>query len=323
MRIKYLLIGRPMISFNKSVSAPILLALLFCPWPAVAQFPSDHKISADNLSRVSSHVWMIKGFPNIGIVVGKKATLVVDTGMGPENGKIVSDIAMRLSPKAQHLFLTTTHYHAEHASGDAGFPVRTTVIRPRIQQEELEAEGQKLIDLFSSRSEQDKELLKDVRIRKADILFESKYHLDLGGGVSADLFWFGPAHTRGDELIMVKPDSVLFSGDVVQNKTGPFFYCATCTPASWLAVLDQVSLLKPHIVVPDHSDKGDGSLITEEHDMLSFLQARIMAMKSSGKTADEATHEITTEIREKFPGWVGFNHLDPIVQKVYADSSAH
>ena len=38
------------------------------------------------------------------------------------------------------------------------------MIRPRVQQAELEAEGQKLIDFFSSRSEQDKALLQDARI---------------------------------------------------------------------------------------------------------------------------------------------------------------
>jgi len=33
--------------------------------------------------KVSDNVWAIMGFPNIGIVVGNRATLVVDTGLGP------------------------------------------------------------------------------------------------------------------------------------------------------------------------------------------------------------------------------------------------
>jgi len=40
-------------------------------------------------------------------------------------------------------------------------------VRPRPQQEEMEAEGQKLIDLFSSRSQQDRDLLQGVRINPA------------------------------------------------------------------------------------------------------------------------------------------------------------
>ena len=198
---------------------------------------------------------MIKGSPNIGIVVGKTATLVVDDGLGTKNGAMIAEAALRLSPKGAKLYLTTTHYHAEHATGDGGFPAGTILIRPRVQQAELEAEGQKLIDLFSSRSEEDKALLTDVRYLKPAILFDKDYSLDLGD-VRVRLSWFGPAHTKGDEVVMVEPDSVLISGDVVQNKTGPFFYCEDCTPKSWAAVLDRIAQeFHPAHILPDHSPR--------------------------------------------------------------------
>ena len=294
---------------DRGLACLLLLALqLLAPAAALAQ-PGGRLLSADNLSQVSPHVWTIKGFPNIGIVVGTRATLVIDTGLGTKNGQVVAAAAQRLSPKGQKLYLTTTHYHAEHAAGDGGFPDGTIVIRPNIQQAELESEGQKLIDLFSSRSPEDKELLADARINPANILFNGSYQLDLGG-VSAGLYWFGGAHTRGDELILVQPDSVLFSGDVVQNKAGPYFYCTDCTPQSWLAVLNQVARLDPKIVVPDHSPPGDGSLIAQERDMMAWLASRIAALKASGATAGQATQTLTAEAKEKYPGWTGFNHMD-------------
>ena len=40
----------------------------------------------ENSTRVSDHVYAMMGFPNIAIVVGSRATLVVDTGLGPRNG---------------------------------------------------------------------------------------------------------------------------------------------------------------------------------------------------------------------------------------------
>jgi glyoxylase-like metal-dependent hydrolase (beta-lactamase superfamily II) len=299
-----------------------LFVALLAPAGARAQAPNSHLISPDRLSQVSPHVWVIKGFPNIGIVVGKDATLVVDTGLGTRNGKIVADTARRLSPNGQKLYLTTTHYHAEHASGDGGFPPGTVVVRPRPQQEEMEAEGQKLMDLFSSRSEEDRALLADAHINPANILFDGSYQLDLGGGVNAQLFWFGGAHTKGDELILVAPDSVLFSGDVVQNKTGPYFYCDDCTPRSWLAVLNQVARLSPSIVVPDHSDVGDGTLIAQERDMMAYLASRIAALKASGASAEQASATLTAEVKEKYPGWGGFTHLDQAVQHVYGVTAA-
>jgi len=190
-----------------------LFSILLSAHGAAAQ-PASHLLSADTLTQVSPHVWMIQGSPNIGIVVGKTATLVVDDGLGTRNGAMIAATALRLSPKGAKLYLTTTHYHAEHATGDGGFPAGTILIRPRMQQVELETEGQKLIDLFSSRSAEDKDLLADVRYLKPAVLFDKEYHLDLGD-VRVRLAWFGPAHTKGDEVVMVEPDSVLVSGDVV------------------------------------------------------------------------------------------------------------
>ncbi|HEU4779319.1 MAG TPA: hypothetical protein VFS58_05490, partial [Steroidobacteraceae bacterium] len=44
--------------------------------------------------KLTSHVWVIPDggaslVPNVGIVVGKKAVLVIDTGMGTRNGETV------------------------------------------------------------------------------------------------------------------------------------------------------------------------------------------------------------------------------------------
>jgi glyoxylase-like metal-dependent hydrolase (beta-lactamase superfamily II) len=286
---------------------------------AAAQ-PGSRLLSRDNLSQVSPHAWMIKGSPNIGIVVGSYATLVIDNGLGTKNGKIVSDIALSLSPQTNKLYLTTTHYHAEHATGDGGFPPGTVLVRPRVQQAELEAEGQKLIDLFSSRSEEDRALLQDYRYLKPDVLFGTNHRLDLGG-VTVRLMWFGAAHTKGDELIMVEPDSVLFSGDVVQNKTGPYFYCAGCTPKGWLAVVKKVATLKPKIVVPDHSAAGDGTLIAQERAFMADLQARAMALKAQGKSAEEAGKIVAGEFQVKYADWSGMARIPQAVEKAYSDPS--
>jgi glyoxylase-like metal-dependent hydrolase (beta-lactamase superfamily II) len=302
--------------------AAIAAMTVVCLIPAVhGQAANSRLVSPENLARVSDHSWVIKGFPNIGIVVGSQATLVIDTGLGTRNGQIVAETALRLTPKGNKLYLTTTHYHAEHAAGDGGFPPGTIVIRPKSQQAELESEGQKLVDLFSSRSEQDKELLKDYRARPANILFDKSYKLDLGGGVTVRLDWFGAAHTKTDELILVEPDSVLFSGDVVQNKTGPYFYCADCTPQSWLAVLDHIAQLKPKIVVPDHSAPGDGSLIASEQALMSDLVARTKALKAEGKSADQAEHMLAPEIRAKYEGWTGLGRLEDAIGRAYVDTN--
>ena len=266
--------------------------------------------------KVSEHVWALMGWPNIGIVVGSNATLVVDTGLGPRNGATVAAAAKKLAP-GNNLYLTTTHFHPEHASGDAGFPAGTVLIRDKVQQEEMEQHGVEMVGLFAGRNAQWKELLADVSLRKPDETFDKERVLDLGGGVRARLLWYGGAHTKGDELIFVEPDKTLISGDVVQNKVVPNIYGQGGTPASWVAVLDQVGKLGAMHVLPDHSAVGDGTLVAQERAFIVDLQTRALELKKGGISADDAGKQLTAEFKAKYADWPTVS-VAGFVKSIYA-----
>ena len=143
---------------------------------------------AENTTRISDHVWAIMGFPNIAIVVGAHSTLVVDTGLGPKNGATVARVVEKLAPNNKKLFLTTTHFHPEHAGGEPGFPPATILIRDAVQQQEMENQGQEMMNMFSGFSAQNKELLAGVVLRPPDVTFNEEVTIDLGG-VTARLLW--------------------------------------------------------------------------------------------------------------------------------------
>src|SRR5215467_13218524 len=119
-----------------------LAALSAIALPAAGQVSHMKNLMvSENAAQISDHVWEITGFPNIAIIVGTRATLVVDTGLGPRNGATVARVAAKLAPSNQKLFLTTTHFHPEHAGGAAGFPGGTILIRNAVQQREMELHG--------------------------------------------------------------------------------------------------------------------------------------------------------------------------------------
>ena len=270
------------------------------------------------VTRVSDHVYAIIGFPNIAFVVGTRATLAVDTGMGPRNGAIVAREAQKLA-KGPVLYLTTTHFHPEHAAGESAFPANTILVRPSAQQEEVDRRGAEYIDLFSSRSAQNKELLQGVKLRQADIVFDRETKLDLGG-VTARLFWWGAAHTKGDELIFVPEDSVLISGDIVQSKLAPNMPNEDASVKGWLSILDQLEPLKPRYVVPDHGALGDGSLIGKERAFLLDVQKRALAMKARGLAVEEAGKMLQTELKAAYPDWENLNPIPNLVRRVYEEA---
>ena len=141
------------------------MALVLAGAAALAQnAPPAEGVPENAVAKVSEHVYAIVGFPNIAFVTGRRATLVVDTGMGQRNGAVVVREAQKLAHNPL-LYLTTTHFHPEHAMGEQAFPPNTLLIRPAAQQEEMEKRSAEIIERFSNLSAENRELLKGVKLR--------------------------------------------------------------------------------------------------------------------------------------------------------------
>lgn len=157
--------------------------------------------------------------PNVGFVLGKRATLVIDVGMGPKNGETVLHELEGVS-KNSTVYIVTTHFHPEHFTGAQASPASAIVIRNEIQQDEVIKKQPERIENFSQRSPEIKALLAPVKPRPPDVLFWKELTLDLGG-LTARMFTLGPAHTKGDTYISVPEDGVLFTGDVIVSRFFP------------------------------------------------------------------------------------------------------
>jgi glyoxylase-like metal-dependent hydrolase (beta-lactamase superfamily II) len=190
-------------------------------------------------------------------------------------------VAARLAPSNAKLFLTTTHFHPEHAAGEPGFPPGTILIRDAAQQHEMEEHGPEMIAMFSKFSAQNKELLAGVVLRPPDVTFDQEATVDLGG-VTARLLWFGGAHTKGDELTFVEPDRTLISGDVVQNKT-----------------------------IPNIFGDGGRELITE-------IRTQALGLKHQGVPAYDAAKQVSADLKTQHPDWANTNAAG-FVKSVYAE----
>jgi len=260
-------------SIKSHLAFCLSLCSLCCANGAVAQaqqpdFDSNPQLAATAVQHISGHVYAISGFPNIGIVIGEQASLVIDTGLGPRNGALIAKEVKKLA-KSSKLYLATTHIHPEHASGEAGFPAGTILIRSKIQQQELEQDHGKSVAMFA-RNPDYAPYLRGVSFRRPDILFDQEYRLDLGG-VHVRLLWLGPAHTRGDQQFFIEEDRALFTGDLAMNHIRPRNYVHGSSWAIWMAILDRLAALQPIYVLPDHGAFGDATLISEQRDYLSNL----------------------------------------------------
>jgi len=273
--------------------------------------------------KVSEHVYVIPDgrvnlVPNIGIIVGTRATLIVDAGMGPRNGQTVLRELAKVN-KNTDLYFTTTHFHPEHMTGVQAFPANTIVIRPEVQQEEVDRKQPEFIHNFSQRTPELKALLQDVKPRPPDIVFDREARVDLGG-VTVRLLWLGPAHTRGDCFILVEEDGVLFTGDAVINRFFPIFPDKDASGKNWLAILDQLDEFHPRTIVPGHGEVGDAKLIGIERTYLQAVQSRVAELKAQGKSADESAKLLSAEFHAKYPDWNNPGWVADAVERFYAEA---
>jgi glyoxylase-like metal-dependent hydrolase (beta-lactamase superfamily II) len=297
-----------------------LLAAVAIFMPAIARAQLKQPLLVDeNLKRVSDHVYVLEGFPNVVFVIGSRATLVVDTGLGQRNGDTVMRAEQKLA-KGPILYLTTTHYHSEHTTGEQSFPPNTIIIRNTVQQEEMVKGVGAHMDAFRKMSAQNMDLLQNIKFRQPDVLFDREAKLDLGGA-TARLFYVGPAHTKGDALIFVEQDSVLIPGDIVQKDIFPIMPNTDASVKGWLSILDNVEALHPKFIVPDHGASiVDASQIGTERAYILALQARALELKKQGVSADDAGKTITAELKAKNPDRPNPNNIAGEVTRVYEQS---
>jgi glyoxylase-like metal-dependent hydrolase (beta-lactamase superfamily II) len=245
--------------------------------------------------------------PNIGIVLGDEKALVVDTGIGPENGHRVRALADELASERE-LLLTITHFHPEHGFGAQAF-ADARIVYNAAQREEFLAKGSVYLEMFRTFGDTVAAALEGVELVEPGEVYEGDaMTLDLGGR-SVELLTWGQAHTLGDQVVFLPEDRVLFAGDLVEERCFailPYFPPddTDVDGDKWIAVLERLEALDPEIVVPGHGGVGGVSIIRDAREYLTSLRDETRRRKTAGLSVDTAVEEIDAQMRALHPDWL-------------------
>lgn len=243
--------------------------------------------------------------PNVGVIVGDRAALVVDSGLGPRNGKIVRSIAESLVGD-RPLFLTLTHWHPEHGSGAQAFG-DATIIYNRKQRDESREKAPGYLGMFSQFGEVVAQELADVQLVDPHIVYDGGAELDLGGK-AVQLRTWGPAHTREDQGIYLPDDKILFIGDLIECRSFPvlsFFppLDAEVDAKKWVDVLDQIQSMDINTVVPGHGEIGDLGLLERTREYLEMVQSETNQLADQGEDPEKIAAIVVPELIARYPDW--------------------
>ena len=295
--------------------AAALLAGSFSSRRASAQVsdPRPPLVDTSNLQEVAPGVWIVRDHrtwlvPNIGIILGADAALVVDTGLGPVNGERVMALARQLAGP-RRLYLTLTHFHPEHGYGAQVFERDATILYNRAQRDELEVKGALYIGLFrQTQSKATADALDGTRIVMPDIAYDGvRADLDLGGR-KVEFYTWGTAHSRGDQVVFLPQERILFAGDLIEERMFPIFPWfppddTDVDAGRWVDILNAFDSFNPSLIVPGHGDMGGLRIAGDVASYIVDVGREVRRLRRAGWTADQVTAEYKPKIIAAYPGW--------------------
>jgi glyoxylase-like metal-dependent hydrolase (beta-lactamase superfamily II) len=277
-----------------------------------ASSPPAPEVDPSRIQELAEGVWVIPDrrvplVPNIGIVNGSRATLVVDTGMGPRNGATVRRHADALAGD-RPLILTITHFHPEHGFGAQAFSGAAHMIYNEAQLGELRDKGQAYLEMFRTFGPAVAEALEGVELVEPDEVYEGSEHtIDLGGR-SVELLTWGLAHTRSDQVVWLAGERILFTGDLVEERIFPIYPYfppedADVDGSAWIDVLRRLEALEPAHVVPGHGDIAGVDVIATAREYHEQVREATYRLADEGVSEDDAVAQLEPEIHARYAGW--------------------
>jgi glyoxylase-like metal-dependent hydrolase (beta-lactamase superfamily II) len=267
-------------------------------------------VNTSAISQVADGIWVIPDsdfipmVPNIGIVVGSRATLVIDTGLGTENAQNVLDEARRLSA-GRPLFLTLTHFHPEHGYGANVFAEQATIVYNEAQWVELEDKGEAFSQLFREGSPDVVPLLEGVEFTAPHVRYTGSLRFDLGGGQIVEMHEHGGGHSRGDQIVLVRGSSaVLFTGDLVEDGYFGVIPDDDSHVMPWIARLEELERYDAPIVVPGHGLTGGPQLTKDYREYFQLAKRRMTELRAEGgHSEEEMVDQVHGELLDLHPDW--------------------
>jgi len=212
---------------------------------------ADLEVKKTTFAQLSPHCWAYtaEGDPNTGVIITDDAVLICDALATPV-------MAQSLIAEIRHItdkpikYVVLSHYHAVRVLGASGY-------KSAGMQEIIASQG--TYEMIVERGAQDmqSEYERFPRLFNAfdsipgltwpSLVFQEQLTLYLSG-LEVKIMHVGAGHTKGDTVVWVPSEKVLFSGDLLEADAA--CYTGDAQLEEWPATLDALAALQPEKIVP-------------------------------------------------------------------------
>ncbi|MBM3524548.1 MAG: MBL fold metallo-hydrolase, partial [Alphaproteobacteria bacterium] len=167
-----------------------------------------------------AYAYTAEGDPNAGVIVGDDAVLVVDTLATPVMAQdLIARIRAVTDKPIRHIVLS--HYHAVRVLGASAFGA-TNVIASRGTHELIVERG---AQDWKSEFERFPRLFRAAEsvpgLTWPTLVFDERLTLFLGKR-EVQILHLGRGHTKGDTVVWLPRERILFGGDLVEYEATPY-----------------------------------------------------------------------------------------------------
>ncbi|MCO4863339.1 MBL fold metallo-hydrolase [Cupriavidus sp. WGlv3] len=249
-------------------------------------FASQADLEAKQITftQLSENAWAYtaEGDPNSGVVIGDDGVLIVDTTATPA---MAQDLIARIRTITDKpiKYVVLSHYHAVRVLGASAYFAEGAqqVIASRGTYEMIVERGE--ADM-KSEIERFPRLFAGVEtvpgLTWPTLVFDKEITLFLGQ-LEVRIAHLGSGHTKGDTVVWLPQQKVLFSGDLVEYDAA--CYCGDAQLAEWPATLDALQALNPEKLVP-----GRGPALTTPDEVkkgIAYTKDFVTTLFKSGQEA--------------------------------------
>jgi glyoxylase-like metal-dependent hydrolase (beta-lactamase superfamily II) len=265
---------------------------------------------------IFSYVQATGGFciANAGIIDDPRGATVIDALFTPAMTRALLDQAESLatSPVAR---LINTHHHVDHTLGNARFPAATEILAHARARSEMERVGIGVLAIIKRIAPHFESDLEGATERLPDATFDGDaLELEIGGR-RVRLLHFGTGHTRGDVVVHLPEERVLFAGDVAFFNVTPLAFEGHI--GNWMAICDRVlSMDDVDVIVPGHGPVGDKGHLREMRGYLQIVYDGARRALEAGASEDDARASIGLG---PYAAWNEPERLSFNVARVYAE----
>jgi len=261
------------------MKSTLMFAFLFSAGAVLAQ--TNYDTVRIRPLKITDQIYMLKGAGgNIGVMIGREGTLLIDNQFSPLSNKING--AVKTLDPGEVKFLINTHLHGDHTGGNENFyKMGTTMIshdnvRGRMMKESFNARANR------TTPPRDKEAWPTITF--ADKL---NFHWNDDDLV---LHHFDAGHTDGDVIVQFTKANVVHTGDAFVRYGYPFVDTSSGGGINgFITTLDKIlGILDENTkVIPGHGELATKADVQKVRDTMADIRDQVAAALKKGKKVED------------------------------------